>query len=261
MAGQARNSHHHAQLARLRHHPPKRRTRVPRRLPALRPAIHHLGGTPCTPSGAPSSTSSAATSPAISSSAASTAAAPPCSPARALKHFADASRNLYLYDTFAGMTDPTPRDIDFAGRTPHDHLKAWGAKSISGMTNSPSTRCAPTSPPPASLPAASPSSREKSKTRSRHTPPRPHLDPASRHRLVRIHKTRTAPPLPPPGPRRRPDRRRLRLLARRPRGLRRILPRVPHPNPPLPHRPQRGGGRRKAMTPPPIAPVPVQLLK
>jgi predicted O-methyltransferase YrrM len=57
--------------------------------------------------------------------------------AEALKHFGDASRNLFLYDTFAGMTDPTPRDIDFAGRTPRDHLKAWGAKTMSGMTNSP----------------------------------------------------------------------------------------------------------------------------
>ncbi len=29
----------------------------------------------------------------------------------------DRSRELYLYDTYEGMTEPTPRDVDFRGRT------------------------------------------------------------------------------------------------------------------------------------------------
>jgi hypothetical protein len=57
--------------------------------------------------------------------------------AEALKHVGDPTRKLYLYDTFEGMTAPTARDVDFAGRTPEDHLKAWGAATMSDMTNSP----------------------------------------------------------------------------------------------------------------------------
>ena len=57
--------------------------------------------------------------------------------AEAFKHFGDAARKLYLYDTFEGMTDPTERDVDFAGRTPQDHLRTWGAKRMGEMTNSP----------------------------------------------------------------------------------------------------------------------------
>jgi hypothetical protein len=55
----------------------------------------------------------------------------------ALHHAKDAARKLYLYDTFEGMPAPTARDVDFAGRTPEQHLKAWGAKAMSDMTNSP----------------------------------------------------------------------------------------------------------------------------
>lgn len=57
--------------------------------------------------------------------------------ARALARFGDTARKLYLYDTFEGMTAPTARDVDFIGRTPQDHLKTWGVKTMSGMTNTP----------------------------------------------------------------------------------------------------------------------------
>jgi O-methyltransferase len=36
--------------------------------------------------------------------------------AYALRHFDDTSRQLYLYDTYAGMTEPDDIDIDFDGR-------------------------------------------------------------------------------------------------------------------------------------------------
>jgi hypothetical protein len=55
----------------------------------------------------------------------------------AFHHFKDAARKLYLYDTFEGMTAPTDRDRDFAGRTPEQHLKTWGAATMSDMTNGP----------------------------------------------------------------------------------------------------------------------------
>jgi hypothetical protein len=55
--------------------------------------------------------------------------------AMALHHAADPTRRLYLYDTFEGMPAPTARDVDFAGRTPEQHLRAWGASSVSQMTN------------------------------------------------------------------------------------------------------------------------------
>ncbi len=35
----------------------------------------------------------------------------------------DRTRSLYLYDTFEGMPDPEARDVDFTGRTPHEHLR------------------------------------------------------------------------------------------------------------------------------------------
>ncbi|MDB5321801.1 MAG: putative methyltransferase [Phycisphaerales bacterium] len=56
----------------------------------------------------------------------------------AFRHFGDKTdRRFYLYDTFAGMTAPTQRDVDFAGRTPDQHLRTWGVKTIDGMANSP----------------------------------------------------------------------------------------------------------------------------
>jgi hypothetical protein len=86
--------------------------------------------------------------------------------ALAFRHFAGASidRTFYLYDTFAGMPAPTARDIDFAGRTPQEHLAAWGASSIDAMANSPleevrtnlQAKLKKPSPPP-SPPAPSPS--------------------------------------------------------------------------------------------------------
>jgi O-methyltransferase len=57
--------------------------------------------------------------------------------AEAFRHFGDTARKLYLYDTFEGMTEPTARDVDFAGRTPQQHLKLWGATRVGEMTNSP----------------------------------------------------------------------------------------------------------------------------
>jgi len=36
--------------------------------------------------------------------------------AHALQHFGDTSRELYLYDTFAGMTEPDGIDVDFDGK-------------------------------------------------------------------------------------------------------------------------------------------------
>ena len=57
--------------------------------------------------------------------------------ARAMTHFGDTTRKLYLYDTFEGMPAPTGRDVDFAGRTPEQHLRTWGAAKMSDMANSP----------------------------------------------------------------------------------------------------------------------------
>lgn len=37
--------------------------------------------------------------------------------AHALKHFKDTARELYLYDTFDGMTPPEDRDVDFDGNS------------------------------------------------------------------------------------------------------------------------------------------------
>ncbi len=36
--------------------------------------------------------------------------------AHALQHFGDTNRELYLYDTFAGMTEPDEIDVDFDGK-------------------------------------------------------------------------------------------------------------------------------------------------
>jgi O-methyltransferase len=57
--------------------------------------------------------------------------------AAAFAHFGGRPRQLYLYDTYEGMTAPTARDVDFAGRTPQEHLKTWGASTIGQMANSP----------------------------------------------------------------------------------------------------------------------------
>ena len=57
--------------------------------------------------------------------------------AMAFKHFGDESRGLWLYDTFEGMPAPTARDVDFLGRTPEQHLRAWGAREVSDMAKSP----------------------------------------------------------------------------------------------------------------------------
>lgn len=57
--------------------------------------------------------------------------------AKALQHFGDTARKLYLYDTFEGMPDPTERDVDFKGRTPAQHLRTWSVSKMSDMTNSP----------------------------------------------------------------------------------------------------------------------------
>lgn len=57
--------------------------------------------------------------------------------AMSFQKFGDLSRRFHLYDTFEGMTEPTPRDVDFAGRSPIDHLAKWGTASMGGMANSP----------------------------------------------------------------------------------------------------------------------------
>ena len=56
--------------------------------------------------------------------------------AMSLRHFGDESRRFWLYDTFEGMPPPTSRDVDFAGRTPQQHLAGWGARDMGGMANS-----------------------------------------------------------------------------------------------------------------------------
>jgi len=53
--------------------------------------------------------------------------------AHGLHHFGDHSRSLYLYDTFAGMTEPTASDIDSMGRSAYEHLKIWGVSKMSEM--------------------------------------------------------------------------------------------------------------------------------
>lgn len=39
--------------------------------------------------------------------------------AYALRHFGDTSRQLHLYDTFAGMTEPDENDVDYNGQAMH----------------------------------------------------------------------------------------------------------------------------------------------
>jgi hypothetical protein len=58
--------------------------------------------------------------------------------AMSLRHFGgdDLRRQFWLYDTFEGMPPPTARDLDFAGRTPQQHLAAWGARDMGEMANS-----------------------------------------------------------------------------------------------------------------------------
>lgn len=57
--------------------------------------------------------------------------------AHSLHHFGDHSRSLYLYDTFAGMTEPTDNDVDFMGRSARDHLKIWGVSNMNEMAACP----------------------------------------------------------------------------------------------------------------------------
>jgi O-methyltransferase len=57
--------------------------------------------------------------------------------AMSFKHFGDDSRRFWLYDTFEGMPAPAARDLDFAGRTPQQHLSTWGAKDIARMAYGP----------------------------------------------------------------------------------------------------------------------------
>ena len=57
--------------------------------------------------------------------------------AMGFRQFEGDRRTFWLYDTFEGMTAPTARDVDFSGRTPQQHLGAWGAKSMNEMANSP----------------------------------------------------------------------------------------------------------------------------
>jgi hypothetical protein len=57
--------------------------------------------------------------------------------AMAFSHFGDVRRRFWLYDTFEGMTEPTARDVDFSGRTPHQHLSTWSARSMDAMAYSP----------------------------------------------------------------------------------------------------------------------------
>jgi hypothetical protein len=57
--------------------------------------------------------------------------------AMSFRHFGDESRRFWLYDTFEGMPAPTERDLDFAGRTPEQHLSTWGAGDVGQMAYSP----------------------------------------------------------------------------------------------------------------------------
>jgi len=49
-----------------------------------------------------------------------------------LKHIGDTSRNLYLFDTFQGMTPPTAVDIDYLGRLPSAYSNDfWKSVAVS----------------------------------------------------------------------------------------------------------------------------------
>ncbi|HTC18291.1 MAG TPA: TylF/MycF/NovP-related O-methyltransferase, partial [Stellaceae bacterium] len=50
--------------------------------------------------------------------------------AYALKHFGDTSRQLYLYDTYVGMTEPDDVDIDFDGKA---MKPIWSQLASQGM--------------------------------------------------------------------------------------------------------------------------------
>jgi O-methyltransferase len=52
--------------------------------------------------------------------------------ALALQSAGDTTRPLWLYDTFSGMTEPTGRDVDLAGRAARDEWSAKQAKSAKG---------------------------------------------------------------------------------------------------------------------------------
>lgn len=43
---------------------------------------------------------------------------------RTLKSLGDTGRRVWLYDTFCGMSPPSPRDVDLAGQTAHELLRS-----------------------------------------------------------------------------------------------------------------------------------------
>ncbi len=138
-------------------------------------------------------------------------------------------RDIYLYDTFEGMTEPTEHDV-----SPLDPpaLETWHAAEPSDARPgaSSSTRSASTrtrvretllatgypaerlhfvrGPVEETLPGA------RARTAGAAAP---------RHRLVRVHAARAGAPLPAARRRRRADHRRLRPLGGRPPGRRRVL--------------------------------------
>jgi hypothetical protein len=52
--------------------------------------------------------------------------------ALALQSVGDTTRHLWLYDTFSGMTEPTGRDVDLAGRAARDEWSAQAARAANG---------------------------------------------------------------------------------------------------------------------------------
>lgn len=46
--------------------------------------------------------------------------------ALSLQKFQDTTRNIYLYDTYCGMSEPTDKDADYGGRSVADILEATG---------------------------------------------------------------------------------------------------------------------------------------
>ena len=57
--------------------------------------------------------------------------------ALALQHFGRMDKDIWLYDTFEGMSQPTPSDLDYGGRSALESIQRQGLKSFNEMCFAP----------------------------------------------------------------------------------------------------------------------------
>ena len=136
-------------------------------------------------------------------------------------------RDLYLFDTFEGMTEPTERDVRITQGKHADELlegkgpgpMAWARPGKFVATLDDVKEGFSELDYPDDRVHFVPGRVEDTVPELR---PRGHRDPAARHRLVRVDQARAHASVQPAGTRGRADHRRLRHLARRQGGHRRV---------------------------------------